>query len=347
MKRISYLLTTFCLCLIALSYSYAQDNIPPYQTKSFNGSLSNVRVETSGGSISVEGSQSSGVKVEMYVRGNNWPNNLSKEDIEDRLKEYDINIGTEGNTVIASAKRKQKDNWSWKNNGLSISFKIYTPRTMSTDLHTSGGSIRIAGINGRQEFATSGGSLHLNDIEGDIHGRTSGGSIHLDNCRKTIDLRTSGGSIEAIASSGNMQLTTSGGSVRLRDLKGQIDAHTSGGSVQANNIDGNLKTGTSGGSVRLTGIAGSLEASTSGGSIEAEITKLGEYVRLSGSAGSVRVRLPMDKGMDLDLRGNRVSTGTLRNFDGTMDKDRVVGRINGGGVPVRISASSGHVYLND
>ena len=347
MKRISYLLTSLFLCVLILSsFNTNQDDTPPYQTKSFTGSLSNVRVETSGGSISVEGGQSSGVKVDMYVRGNNWPNNLSKEDIDDRLKDYDINIATEGNTVIATAKRKQKDNWNWKN-GLSISFKIYTPRTMNTDLHTSGGSIRLANVTGKQDFATSGGSLRLNDVAGDIHGRTSGGSIHLDNCRKTIDVRTSGGSIEATASSGDMHMTTSGGSVRLRDLKGQIDAHTSGGSIQGNNIDGDLKTGTSGGSVRLAGISGSLEASTSGGSIEAEITKLGQYVRLSGSAGSVRVRLPMDKGMDLDLRGNRVSTGTLRNFDGTMEKDRVVGRINGGGIPVRISASSGHVYLNE
>lgn len=297
MKRISYLLTTLCLCISSLSFPtviYAQDDQPPYQTKSFSGNLNIVRVETAGGSISIEGGQASGVKVEMFVRGNNWPNTLSKEEIADRLKEYDITIATEGNTVVATAKRKQKDNWSWKN-GLSIGFKIYTPRSINTDLRTSGGSIRLADVMGKQTFTTSGGSLHVKNVEGDINGRTSGGSIHLDNCRKNIDLRTSGGSIEAVASSGDMHLTTSGGSVRLRDLKGQVEARTSGGSIQANNIDGDLKTGTSGGSVRLAGIAGSLEASTSGGSIEAEITKLGQYVRLSGSAGSVRVHLPMDK----------------------------------------------------
>ncbi len=123
-------------------------------------------------------------------------------------------------------------------------------------------------------------------------------------------------------------------------------AETSGGSVQGSNIDGELKTGTSGGSVRLNNIAGSLDASTSAGSIEVEMTRVDKYVRLGGSAGSVRVRLPLDKGMGLDLRGNKVVTGTLRNFDGDINKDHVKGRINGGGDSVQISASSGSVYLN-
>lgn len=339
------LLFTLCPLLIALGSTAQDDNETPYRTQNFTGSVGNVRVETSGGSIRVEGNQSSGVKVEMYVRGNNWPQNkLSKEEIEERLKEYDVTIANEGGTVVATAKRKNKDNWDWKRS-VSISFRVYGPRNLGTDLKTSGGSIHLAKLSGQQNFATSGGSLHLDDLEGSIKGRTSGGSIHVDNCRKDIDLATSGGSIEAKNSSGTLSLRTSGGSLRLNDLKGQVRATTSGGSVQAENIDGDLEARTSGGSIRLQNIAGSLQASTSGGSIDAEIDRLGQFVKLSTSAGGVRVRMPLDKGLDLDLRGNRVNI-PLSKFDGDVEKNHVRGRMNGGGIPVNISASSGSVTVN-
>ncbi|RIV17365.1 hypothetical protein DYU11_32265 [Fibrisoma montanum] len=326
------------------------DDTKPYDTKTFTGTISAVRAETSGGSLTVEGTSGSGAKVELYVRPNNWNgrNELDKAEIEERLKEYDVNIRQEGSTIIATAKRRSNDN-NWKRS-LSIGFKIYTPRTVSTTLRTSGGSIRLSDIAGNQDFRTSGGSLHLTKVEGDISGQTSGGSIHLDRCRNDrdgrIDLQTSGGSIHAQASEGKMRLHTSGGSIELNDLQGTIDARTSGGSVRGSDIAGTLKAGTSGGSVRLANVSGSLDASTSAGSIEVSLTKLGDYVRLSTTAGSVRVKMPMNKGLDLDLSGNRVEVGTLTNFSGSHEKDRVRGKINGGGVPVEIAASSGSVYLN-
>ena len=339
------LLFTLCSLLLALSLAAQDDNETPYRTQNFSGNVGNLRVETSGGSIRVEGGQSSGVKVEMYVRGNNWPQNrLSKDEIEERLRDYDVSISQEGGTVVAMAKRKNRDWNDWKRS-LNISFRVYGPRNLSTDLKTSGGSIQISKLSGPQTFATSGGSLSVADVDGSVKGRTSGGSIRAENCGKDVDLATSGGSIEASNLGGAISLRTSGGSLRLRDLKGQVKATTSGGSISAENVDGELITSTSGGSIRLQNIAGSLQASTSGGSIDAEIDRLGQFVKLSTSAGGVRVRMPLDRGLDLDLRGNRVNI-PLSKFDGDVEKNHVRGRMNGGGIPVNISASAGSVTVN-
>jgi len=343
MKRFPTFLLAVGLLVPSLLMAQS-DKDTPYKTQNFSGNLNTVRVQTSGGSITVEGTQSSGVKVEMYVRANNWNDRLDEKEIAERLEDYDVTIATEGSTVVATAKRKRNDN-DWKRS-LSISFKVYSPRNMASDLRTSGGSLHLRQLNGNQNFTTSGGSIHLTAVEGVVRGRTSGGSIHVADCRKDIELTTSGGSIHAENSSGDLRLRTSGGSIKLADLKGQIVATTSGGSVSADKVDGDLNTSTSGGSIRLRDIAGSVKASTSAGGIDADITRLGQYVRLSTTAGSVRVRLPMDKGLDLDLRGNRVSTGALSKFDGSVERDYVRGRINGGGIPVEISASSGSVYLN-
>jgi DUF4097 and DUF4098 domain-containing protein YvlB len=351
MKRNHFFLTLFGLATVSLTtlaHTITDDN-KPYQTKTFSGNISAVRAETSGGSLTIEGGTDMNAKVEMYVRGNNGNGNLDKAEIEDRLKDYDISIAQEGSTIVATAKR-HSNLTNWKNS-LSISFKFYTPRKVTTDLRTSGGSIQLSALTGTQKFRTSGGSLNMSDITGDINGQTSGGSIHLDRCQAGtsgyLDLQTSGGSIEAKSSSGKMRLHTSGGSIRLSDLKGNVDAQTSGGSIHGDDLAGDIKASTSGGSVRLANIAGSLDASTSGGGMDVSLTKLGEYVRLSTSAGNVNVRMPLDKGLDLNLRGNRVQLPqTIAKFEGDIEKDHVKGKLNGGGVDVSISANSGSVYIN-
>lgn len=323
----------------------------PYLTKTFatNG-LTTVRVETSGGSIAVEGDHAGEAKVEVYVQPNNWngSRNLSQAELDERLANYVITVETQGNTLVATAKRKDNRNiMNWKN-GVSVAFRVYVPRQMTTDLRTSGGSINLSHLAGNQKFETSGGSLTMTDLDGSSRGRTSGGSINLNNCRPVVDVETSGGSIEAMASSGKIRLETSGGSVRMRDLDGDVHATTSGGSIEGNDIKGELFTSTSGGSIRLRGMAGSLEASTSSGSVEAEMVSVGKYVRLSASSGSVRVKMPLDKGLDLDLRGNRVNVPQpMAGFSGSIEKDRVRGQLNGGGIPVMLSASSGQVSINN
>jgi uncharacterized protein involved in outer membrane biogenesis len=345
MKRKQLLPLVFALLVAITSYAQSSDE-KPYITKNFtSASLSSLLVETSGGSITVAGEQASGVKVEMYVRPNNWNGkvNLSKDEIEDRLEDFDIFIGTEGNKVKATANRKNR-NGSDKNS-VSISFKVYTPRNMATNLRTSGGSIRISSLTGEQSFRTSGGSLKVSDLVGVINGQTSGGSIDVEKCKPEVTLQTSGGSIKASEMNGKINLQTSGGSISLNAMDGDVMARTSGGSIKADDIKGALDAGTSGGSVRLAGVSGSVKAHTSGGGMEVEIVKLGKFVDLSTSAGSVRVTMPMDKGMDLNLKGNKV-TVSLKNFDGQVEKDRVQGKMNGGGIPVNLSASGGSVSIN-
>ena len=346
MKRKNLLLLVLAVFISASSYAQSNEE-KPYVTKSFNNSsLNALSVETSGGAIAVTGGQSNGFKVDMFVVQNNWKDKkeLGKAEIEERLDDYDILIGTEGNKVVARAKRKEGIKWD-NNKNVSIGFKIYTPRAISTYLKTSGGSIRIASLTGEQNFTTSGGSMKVEDLDGTVRGRTSGGSIEVTNCRKDIELVTSGGSIKASDLKGRIDLKTSGGSITLNSLDGEIEAVTSGGSIKGDGIAGSLNTGTSGGSVRLANVSGSLKASTSAGSVEVSMTKLGKYLDLRSSAGSIRVTMPLENGLDLNLKGNKVSI-PLKNFDGNVEKDRVSGKINGGGIPVTLSASSGSVYVN-
>lgn len=340
----------FLFALICTSIGiYAQNNSEkPYLTRSLaKETIRNVKVQTSGGSISVNGGNTSEARVEVYVRSNNSKSDpLSKEEIEKRLTEdYDMSIEVSNNKLIATAKRKDRDrDMDWKRS-LNISFKIFAPENVSTDLNTSGGSISIFKLTGNQDFSTSGGSLHVDQVTGKIDGKTSGGSIHISNSKNDIDLNTSGGSIAAEKCTGNIKLRTSGGSLKLAELKGDITANTSGGSISARNINGELISHTSGGSIILNDMYGSVEASTSGGHIDVSIIELGKYVKLRNSGGSIDLELPKNKGLDLDLRGSRIRTETLNNFSGTKEDDEIKGKLNDGGIPVSVKASSGSIRL--
>lgn len=328
---------TFLLAAALSTAAYAQSDNAPYLIKSFAGaSVQNVLARTSGGSITVNGTAGNEARVEVYIKGQN-NKILTKAQIEERLAEdYTFDVSTASGQLKATATSKDKM-FNWKN-ALSISFKIYVPKNVATSLNTSGGSIAMADLNGNHDFSTSGGSLKLDQLSGNINGRTSGGSITIANSKNQITLRTSGGSIKAQNCSGNINLSTSGGSLNLTDLDGTIEAHTSGGSVSANNISGELITHTSGGSMALQNIAGTLDASTHGGSINATLTKVGKYVTLDNSGGSINLKMP-NQGLNLKLRANRIKINQLTNFNGSKDDDRVDGTINGGGVPVKVSTN--------
>lgn len=331
--------------VISMSVAIAQ-NTDPYLVKDFGGQrINRLEVRTSGGAIKVNGGASS-ARVRVFIRSNSWNTKLSYREIEQRLENYILEVKVSGNTLICSAKPK-KDNFSWNNsNRLSISFEIDSPEKVDTDLVTSGGSITLSKLDGDLGFKTSGGSMTLDALKGNIKGATSGGSIKMNQLGGDISLSTSGGSITAENSSGKIKLTTSGGSLTFNNLKGEIRGTTSGGSIRANDISGDLSISTSGGSIKFANIEGNISGSTSGGGIEGNILAIKDHVNLSTSAGSIKVDLPFNEGMDLDLRGNRVYSDKLAKVSSTLKEGKVNGRVNGGGKSVKMRTSAGSIYVD-
>ena len=153
----------------------------PFITKSFNNeSVKRVIAETAGGSISVFSVASADVRVEVFIRPSNYKGNqiLSKEEIQRRLDaEYNFILEASENTIKAVAKNKNR-NMDWKK-ALTISYKIYVPKEISTNLTTSGGNITLRDLLGSQHFVTSGGNLEIERLKGKIYGVTSGGNIFV------------------------------------------------------------------------------------------------------------------------------------------------------------------------
>jgi putative adhesin len=350
MQKILFLLLSG-LPMLAIQAQSNSDQKDLFQVKTLAGaSFQQADVETNGGNISFYGVAATDARVEVYITDNNGHNiTLSKEEIQKRLDEmYDLNIGVSNNKLTAIAKHKEGVRYTENRKELSISFKVFVPQSVSSTLRTSGGNIDLGNLaGGTQDFKTSGGNLAIDHVSGKLKGRTSGGNISLKDVKDDVEMSTSGGNVVAGDCQGNIRLTTSGGNMVLQNLKGDIWANTSGGNVQGEMVGGDLHTSTSGGDIRLKDLSCSLTASNSGGSIDVRMTTMGQYLNLKNSGGDIRLELPQGKGMDLSLYGDPVVRATtLGNFAGDVDEKHISGKLNGGGIPVKVDGNGGRVSLS-
>lgn len=332
------------MAVLLISAAMAQDQTP-FKTEIFSEKkINRLEVSSSGGFVKVTGGAEI-PRVNVYITGSNSKRQLSPEALAERLKAYVLEVNLVDGTLVCIAKVKDKK--TIKNSErLSINFEIETPKNLDTDIKTSGGSLTLSTLNGNINFLTSGGSMALNNLSGKIKGVTSGGSIKLEHASGEIDLTTSGGSIRAENSNGNIKLITSGGSLTLSDLTGTIHGATSGGSITANRVDGNLNINTAAGSISVSDFKGNLNGKTSAGSIKGSILHIENSIELITSAGSIKVDLPFDEGMDLDLSGSRINSDKLPNTANNRKKETLKTQVNGGGKSVTLKTSSGSVSVN-
>ena len=318
-----------------------------FLARSFSdATISEIKSVTSGGDIAVESTEQGQQRVEVYVKPSSGDGykSISKEKLQKKLDEYyDLVVTLSGGKLTATAKSKQHS--ISRQNELSISFKIFVVKNVSTDLVTSGGNIELKGVSGTEIFTTSGGNLVIEKVNGRLTGVTSGGNIQLSDAGEEIDLTTSGGDIKANNCRGTIKLSTSGGSLFLATLNGNINATTSGGDVKANDIVGTLKAATSGGNVNMFNLSCNLDAGTSGGNIKVAMNEPGQYIKVSNSGGNIELLLPKKGGYDLDLSADRISTEGLANFSGKVEKNAVKGSLNGGGTKITGSGGSGKLKL--
>jgi hypothetical protein len=186
----------------------------------------------------------------------------------------------------------------------------------SVSLHTSGGSIKTEGYDGKNILVTVSTDKGTSKSQFDkqfnvrytnkngvysvnIHRKDSG--FHLFNLfsgstkpaniiiKVPRNLRitgtTSGGSLSASNINNEINLKTSGGIIELHNIKGNVTARTSGGIIRADHLAGKINLHTSGGSIHVADINGELDASTSGGNID--LTKASGKINARTSAGNI------------------------------------------------------------
>ncbi|MFZ2863232.1 MAG: DUF4097 family beta strand repeat-containing protein [Ignavibacteriaceae bacterium] len=166
-------------------------------------------------------------KAEVYVKV------LGNKNAEEKFN-FSFNATSEEVTIEA----ERKSGWNWFSN-INLKFEIKVPSSFNVYANTSGGDIKVAGVNGDIKLKTSGGDIWDDRFEGNFSARTSGGDINLFCNNAKIDANTSGGDIELEYTGINqgIELKTSGGDIDIKlpaDFNAKAELKTSGGEVDCN-----------------------------------------------------------------------------------------------------------------
>ncbi len=270
-----------------------------------------LELESDIGTIEVRTNRNNQVNVQVNFSSDRG----GEERLQDLLQDFDIDFQQTGNRVLVKAEYHNGMNfWNSDRDALRVRFIVLVPTEFNCDLETSGGSIDVDDLEGELRGRTSGGSLNFGQIRGTVLGRTSGGSITLSGC------------------------------------EGDVDVQTSGGSIRIGRVHGEVRANTSGGSINIEDVTGTIQAETSGGSISARISKQPEEdceLRTSGGRITVHLEPSMKFNIDAKTSGGGVETDLPVTVQGTLNKQSLVGKINGGGPDLVLRTSGGSITIRE
>lgn len=316
----------------------------PFILKDIKGqTIKSVSVKTLYGNITVIGT-SSQPSIEVYVDAIN-ESAPSKEELKALVKQdYAIDMVVKNHQLMVTASCKLGES-NWKK-ALSISFKIFVPKDVTTDLQSKVGSIGLVNLDGNQTFDGN-GAVNIEAVDGVIKGKTGGGSINLSNSGPEIDINTGSGDIVAVNCHGKLKLDTKLGGINLSRLKGNIETSTTIGNVEGDEIDGDFTAKTDSGNITLKRLSCHLKATIGGGgSLNAELSKVCKSVMVNVATGGANISLTAKQGFNLNLDGKSVSAPDMpKKFSGSNEATRISGAVYGGGVPVEVHAPSGEIKV--
>jgi hypothetical protein len=147
-----------------------------------------------------------------------------------------------------------------------------------------------------------------------------------------------------------LDLSSSDGSVHVSGVKGEARLGTADGSIRIDNFEGILHARTSDGSIEVSGRFDLLDLSTSDGHIVADVWR-GSHMNgdwnLRTSDGSITLRLPNDLPAFLDAwtSDGHIDLQLPVEVSGRVEKNRVRGKIHGGGPTLQVHTSDGSITL--
>jgi hypothetical protein len=139
-------------------------------------------------------------------------------------------------------------------------------------------------------------------------------------------------------------LYTMKGNLEIKGLVENQKCITNEGIIKIEKTIGGLILETSSGNIFLKDIEGSVAANTSNGKIQGNINLPKDSVICKSDNGTINIIVPGTIQADVFLKGKLVNSSKV-NFTGTFERTLVAGKLNGGGIPIRMTGTNGNVSL--
>lgn len=178
------------------------------------------------------------------------------------LSDFRLVESQSGNGIRFSLKRPEGLHW---NMGVrrQPEITVMLPADSNASLHSSDGSIGIAGVNGEVDLRSGDGSISAADVRGALRVNTGDGSVTVQRAE------------------GTLSATTGDGSIRADGRFAQVDARTGDGGVQITAQDGST-------------LSNGVHITSGDGSVTLRVPRnIRAEVDLRSGDGSIRCDLPL------------------------------------------------------
>jgi hypothetical protein len=211
---------------------------------------------------------------------------------------------------------------------VTVSYDVWVPRDASVIVKTDSGEVEVAGVAGALSVDTESSAITLSRVEG-----------------KT-DVKTGSGAVKVDRASGGLSVVTQSSAMTLRALSGPLDARTQSGAVRASFTgagSADVETGSS--AIELDGLSGRLTVRTQSGRVDVRGAPTDTWDVTTGSSLIVAAFAPSAK-FTLEATSSSSSVKvTGVSVDGFTAKERVSGKVGGGGPAVRLASRSGQIHI--
>jgi len=160
------------------------------QTIAYGGRLT-VDGGTNGG-MSIKGWDNASVLVRSRVEA--W----GADDNSAKMITSQVHVDWSAGQIKASGPESNQN--GDRNQGWSVSYEVFVPRSADLSLKAHNGGISIADVRGNIQFDTQNGGVNLKNLAGDVEGRTTNGGLNITLAGNRwdgnkLDARTTNGGI--------------------------------------------------------------------------------------------------------------------------------------------------------
>lgn len=145
---------------------------------------------------------------------------------------------------------------------------------------------------------------------------------------------------------GPVDVSNGSGGVRLRQIGGDIRATAGSGGIDVEDAGGGLEARSGSGGIGIRGVHGAVSARAGSGGIHIEGQPLKPWDLRAGSGG-ITMRVLGDTPFDIDARSGSggISNAQPISAAGTLARQRLQGKVRGGGAAVQLVAGSGGIRI--
>ena len=257
-----------------------------------------LHVEGRAGGITVEGADSTSVRIEATVRI--W-SDLAVE-ADEAAAQVEQGMEHEGDRVIIRAPSLPQSGHGWSSlfglRGSRVDYAIRVPRQSAVRVLSRSGRISIARVEGRVHAEVLSGRCEIEDVTGDVTAVSRSGSVQIEQVDGNVTAEARSGKLRVHRVTGAATVEARSGAVDVSEVAGSLRASARTGAVSIDNAQSEVHARSRCGPVRYRGaVLGDFDIEVHTGPISMEVdTEHPFFIDAESHLGPVSSSLPPRRG---------------------------------------------------